>query len=206
MEPAALPKPFPTWTAAGTFRWKRLPPWGRIAVTPVRTASPSIRTIPVSGVPVKFVGVGERLEDLTAFEPERMAGRILGMGDVVSLVEKAQEVIDEKEAEKAARKMQRGRFNFEDFLSQLEMLSKMGPLNKLLEMLPGYEEPRHMVYADFYPTNNGDFESSQWANRLDLFANYYLTPTERFFVGVRPLEWTLKCLGDLGLHVFGECI
>ncbi|MHC4077900.1 MAG: signal recognition particle protein, partial [Planctomycetota bacterium] len=91
----------------------------------------------VTGRPILFAGTGEKIDDLEEFDPPRMAGRILGMGDVVGLVEKAQEVIDEKEAEKAARKMQKGRFNFEDFLKQLNMIRKLGSFKKILGMLPG---------------------------------------------------------------------
>jgi len=91
----------------------------------------------VTGRPILFAGTGEKIDDLEEFDPPRMAGRILGMGDVVGLVEKAQEVIDEKEAEKAARKMQKGQFNFEDFLKQLNMIRKMGSMKKILGMLPG---------------------------------------------------------------------
>ncbi len=91
----------------------------------------------VTGVPILYAGIGEKLEDLEEFVPDRMAGRILGMGDVVGLVERAQEVIDEKEAEKAARKMQKGSFNFDDFLKQLNMIRKLGPMKKVLGMLPG---------------------------------------------------------------------
>lgn len=97
----------------------------------------ALSIVKVTGVPILYVGVGEKPDDLEAFEPSRMASRILGMGDVVGLVEKAQEVIDEKEAEKTARRMQRGRFDFEDFLRSLNMIRKMGPLKKVLGMLPG---------------------------------------------------------------------
>ncbi len=91
----------------------------------------------VTGCPVLFVGVGEKVEDLEEFHPDRMADRILGMGDVTSLVERAQEVMDEKEAEKAAKKMLKGRFTFEDFLKQLRMIQKLGSMKKVLGMLPG---------------------------------------------------------------------
>ena len=91
----------------------------------------------VTGCPVLFAGVGEKVDDLEEFHPERMAGRILGMGDVVGLVERAQEVVDEKEAEKAAKKMLKGRFTFDDFLKSMNMIQKMGPLKKVLGMLPG---------------------------------------------------------------------
>lgn len=97
----------------------------------------ALSIVKVTGRPILFAGVGERPDDLEEFDPSRMAGRILGMGDVVGLVEKAQSVIDEKEAEAAAKKLQKGQFNFEDFLAQMNMIKKLGPLKKVLGMLPG---------------------------------------------------------------------
>ncbi len=91
----------------------------------------------VTGVPIKAVGTGEKLENLEDFHPERVAGRILGMGDVVSLVEKATETIEVEEAEKIALKMQKGQFDFNDMLTQLQQVSKMGGLGGVLAMLPG---------------------------------------------------------------------
>ena len=91
----------------------------------------------VTGKPVAFIGVGEGLDDLDAFHADRMASRILGMGDVVSLVERAQEVVDEEEAERAAERLLEARFTFDDFLGQLRMLRRLGPLAKVLKMLPG---------------------------------------------------------------------
>jgi len=91
----------------------------------------------LTNVPIKFIGISEKLDGLTSFDPERMAGRILGMGDVVSLVEKAQEAIDEKEAEKTAKKMQSGKFDLEDFLSSLKQIKRMGPLESLIKLIPG---------------------------------------------------------------------
>ena len=88
-------------------------------------------------VPIKFVGVSEKLDGLDSFDPERMAGRILGMGDIVSLVEKATESIDEKEAEKTARRMQEGKFDLEDFLSTMKQMKKLGPLENLIKLIPG---------------------------------------------------------------------
>lgn len=88
-------------------------------------------------VPIKFIGVSEKLDGLDSFDPERMAGRILGMGDIVSLVEKATEVIDEKEAEKTAKRMQQGKFDLEDFLSTMKQMKKLGPLENLLKLIPG---------------------------------------------------------------------
>lgn len=91
----------------------------------------------VVGKPLKFIGTGEKPEDLEIFHPDRIAQRILGMGDVVSLVEKAQQVYDQEEAEKLARKMQKNTFDLQDYLDQLESMNKMGSIDKLIEMIPG---------------------------------------------------------------------
>lgn len=88
--------------------------------------------------PIKFVGVGEKMSDLEVFHPDRMASRILGMGDVLSLIEKAQAAIDEKEAEELTKKVMTSDFNFEDYLSAMEQMKKLGPMNKILEMIPGF--------------------------------------------------------------------
>lgn len=91
----------------------------------------------VTGKPVKFVGVGEKLEDIEVFHPDRMASRILGMGDVLSLVEKAQQQVDEKEAEALAKKLREDRFDLNDMLDQLRQIQKMGDLKSMLGMIPG---------------------------------------------------------------------
>ncbi len=91
----------------------------------------------LTNIPIKFIGVSEKLDGLDSFDPERMAGRILGMGDIVSLVEKATEAIDEKEAEKTAKRMQQGKFDLEDFLSTMKQMKKLGPLENLLKLIPG---------------------------------------------------------------------
>ncbi len=88
-------------------------------------------------VPIKYIGTGEKLDQIDLFYPDRMAERILGMGDVVSLVEKVQDVYDEKESMKAFNKMQRGTFGLDDMLVQMKQLKKMGPLSGILKMLPG---------------------------------------------------------------------
>lgn len=98
-------------------------------------AALSIRA--VTGKPIKFISSGETVEDLEAFFPDRFANRILGKGDVVSLVEKAQTVIDENEAEKLAKRMRKNAFTLEDFQSQLKMIRRMGPLSSLMDMIPG---------------------------------------------------------------------
>ena len=91
----------------------------------------------VTGRPIKFVGVGEKLDEFEAFHPERMAGRILGMGDVVSLVEKAAEAIEEDEAARMEEKLRKGEFSLEDFLEQMRAMKKLGPLENIVGMLPG---------------------------------------------------------------------
>jgi signal recognition particle subunit SRP54 len=91
----------------------------------------------ITGKPVKFIGVGEKLDDLEPFYPERIATRILGMGDVVSLVEKAQEVVDAREAEELQEKIARASFTLEDYLDQFRRVRKMGSLQSLIEMIPG---------------------------------------------------------------------
>ena len=91
----------------------------------------------VVGRPILFSGIGERLEDIEVFHPERMAGRILGMGDVLTLVEKAQDVVDERKAKRLEAKMRKNRFDLEDLRDQLGSLKKMGPLKQVMEMMPG---------------------------------------------------------------------
>ena len=94
----------------------------------------------VTGRPIKFVGTGEKLDEFEAFHPERMAGRILGMGDVVSLVEKAAETIEEDEARRMEEKLRKGTFTLEDFLDQMKAMKKLGPLENVMGMLPGGDE------------------------------------------------------------------
>ena len=91
----------------------------------------------LTNIPIKFVGVSEKMDGLTEFYPERMASRILGMGDILSMVEKIEAEIDEKEPEKAAKKMMKGDFNLEDFLGQMKQIKKLGPLENIIKMLPG---------------------------------------------------------------------
>ena len=106
-------------------------------------AALSMRSI--TGAPIKLVGTGEKLDALEEFHPERVAGRILGMGDVVGLVERAAETIDEAEAEKLARKMAKGTFDLEDYASQLKQISKMGSISSIIGMLPGAEKLKAQI-------------------------------------------------------------
>lgn len=91
----------------------------------------------LTNVPIKFIGDSEKMDGISYFYPDRMASRILGMGDILSIVDKANEVIDEKEAEKSLKKMQKGKFDLEDFLSQMKQIKKLGPLENLLKLIPG---------------------------------------------------------------------
>ena len=98
-------------------------------------AALSIRHL--TNIPIKFIGVSEHMDGLEEFYPERMATRILGMGDIMSMIEKAESVIDEKETMEAARKMQAGKFDLEDFLTQMKQIKKLGPLENLIKLIPG---------------------------------------------------------------------
>jgi signal recognition particle subunit SRP54 len=99
----------------------------------------------ITGVPVKFVGEGEKIEDMDVFHPDRMADRILGMGDVVTLVEKAQEKLDMEENEKMAKRMLDGQFTLDDMLKQFEQIKKLGPLSGIMKMLPGMSQYARMM-------------------------------------------------------------
>jgi signal recognition particle subunit SRP54 len=94
----------------------------------------------VTGVPIKYLGVGEKTDALEVFHPDRLAGRILGMGDVLTAIEKAQAVMDQDQAVKIGHKLVRGEFDLEDFLEQLQQLKKMGPLSQLLDLVPGMSQ------------------------------------------------------------------
>ncbi len=102
----------------------------------------------VTGKPIKMVGIGEKLTDLEVFHPDRMASRILGMGDVLTLVEKAQDAVDMREAEKLHKKLQKEAFTFEDFYSQLQQLKNMGPLESVLSMIPGVGKAMKGIQVD----------------------------------------------------------
>lgn len=97
-----------------------------------------------TGCPIKFVGVGEKMDALEPFYPDRMASRILGMGDVLTFIEKAQAAIDEKQARSMAERLRRNEFTFDDFLSQLQQVKNLGPLDQLLRMIPGFGQIRQL--------------------------------------------------------------
>ncbi|CAA9532269.1 MAG: Signal recognition particle protein Ffh [uncultured Thermomicrobiales bacterium] len=130
-------------------------------------AALSIRA--VTGVPIKFIGTGEKLDALEPFYPERLASRILGMGDILSLVERAQEQTDEGEAERLQDKMFKGQFDLEDFLAQLQKIKKMGPLTELLGMIPGLGAQLRQAKAEI---NDDDYKRIEAIIRS-------MTPKER---------------------------
>lgn len=98
-------------------------------------AAISIRS--VTGIPIKFIGTGEKLEALEAYDPARLSARILGMGDMIGLIEKAEAVFDQQNAQKSADRMLKGQFTLEDWLDQMSQIKKMGPLSQIMDMLPG---------------------------------------------------------------------
>ena len=118
-------------------------------------AALSIRHL--TNIPIKFIGVSEKMDGLEAFHPERMANRILDMGDLMSMIEKAEDVFDEDEALKAAKKLQKGKFDLEDFLNQLNQVKKLGPLENLIKLIPGAKkmglnnvsiDPKQMAHVE----------------------------------------------------------
>ena len=111
----------------------------------------------VVGRPIAFASMGEKLADFEAFHPDRMASRILGMGDVLTLIEKAEEAYDQDEAEKAAEKLQEGQFTLEDFLEQMQQIKKMGPLQNIIGMLPGI--PKELKNAEIDDRELGRVEA-----------------------------------------------
>lgn len=119
--------------------------------------------------PIKFIGVGEKMNDFEVFHPDRMASRILGMGDVLSLIEKAQEAIDEKEAKELGQKMMENDFTYDDYLTAMEQMKKLGSLSKIIEMIPGV--PKEMKEIDF------DAGEKQLARVKAII--YSMTPKER---------------------------
>jgi len=108
----------------------------------------ALSMVEVTGVPLVFLGVGEKLDDLEAVHPERLAQRILGMGDVLSLIEEVERTIDAQKAERLARRLEKDRFTLEDFLEQLQQVRRLGPLDKLLERLPGMSGLKGRVQLD----------------------------------------------------------
>src|SRR5436190_6902930 len=115
----------------------------------------------VTGRPIFFAGTGERLEDLEPFHPDRMAGRILGMGDVLTLIDKAQDTVDTERAAAAAEQMLKGQFTLEDFLEQLHQMQKLGPLQDLLKMLPGVPGGKNAVKEMAEAVDEGELRRTE---------------------------------------------
>ncbi len=124
----------------------------------------------VTGAPIKLIGQGEKLDALDEFNPERIAGRILGMGDIVGLVEKAAETIDKAEAEKLAKKMAKGKFDLDDYAAQLKQISKMGSLSGILGLLPGIGKIKQQI-------ENANIDQTVFKTHIAIINS--MTPTER---------------------------
>lgn len=125
----------------------------------------------VTGVPIKFMGTGEKLDGLEPFHPDRLASRILGMGDMLTLIERAEEMFDEREAERLQRKLLKNQFTLEDFLKQLQQIKRMGSIGQILDMLPGMGRLRQQV--------NIDNEDAQKQLKKVEAIIYSMTPAER---------------------------
>jgi signal recognition particle subunit SRP54 len=123
----------------------------------------------ITGKPIKFIGVGEKLSDLEAFHPDRMASRILGMGDVLTMIERAQDAVDAKEAEALEKKLRKNQFTLEDFKNQLAQVRKMGSLSELMGMIPGMGKLKQM--------KNFDVDDNELV-RIEAIINS-MTPQER---------------------------
>ncbi len=123
----------------------------------------------VTGVPIAFLGTGEKLNAIEEFHPDRLANRILGMGDVLTLIERAQDEIDQEEAMKAGQKMMEGKFDLEDFLNQMQQVKRLGPLGKVMEMIPGMSQQMKGV-------DMSDLDSEM--KRIEAII-YSMTPQER---------------------------
>jgi signal recognition particle subunit SRP54 len=131
----------------------------------------ALSVVGVVGVPIAFVGSGERLQDLEPFHPDRVVSRVLGMGDVLSLIEKAEEAVSVEDAEKLERKIREDDFTLEDFRDQLRTIRKMGPLEQILGMLPGMGSIKELTAAK-------DQVDAKQINRVEAIINS-MTPQER---------------------------
>jgi signal recognition particle subunit SRP54 len=125
----------------------------------------------VTGVPIKYMGTGEKVDGFEPFHPDRLASRILGMGDVLSLIERAEEAFDQREAEELQRKLLKNQFTLEDFLKQLQQVKRMGPIGQILDMLPGVGRLRQQV-------NINNEEAQQQLRKVEAII-YSMTPGER---------------------------
>ncbi len=147
----------------------------------------------VTGCPIKLIGVGEKLDALEGFHPDRVASRILGMGDVVSLVEKAAETIEQDEAEKLAKKLQKGNFDLDDFAKQLQQMQKMGGLSSLMGMLPG------MSGAQMQQLKKAKLDDGMVKRQLAVLSS--MTPKERQKPEIIKASRKQRIAGGAGVQV-----
>ena len=146
----------------------------------------------VTGKPIKFVGLGEKMDALETFEPERIAGRILGMGDIVSLVEKAQETIEAEQAERMMKRFQKGQFNMNDLKSQLEQMQKMGGMDGVMGMMPGMGKYKKQMEAS-------GFDDSVLTHQIALIQS--MTKKERANPQLLQASRKRRIAGGAGLEV-----
>ncbi|MEP7285831.1 MAG: signal recognition particle protein [Chloroflexota bacterium] len=170
----------------------------------------------VTGVPIKFIGLGEKADAFEIFYPDRMAQRILGMGDMMSLIEKAQENFDMKEAERLQKKLMKSEFNLEDFLAQMQQMKKMGPIGQLLDMIPGMGRYKDQINQEDAEKSlrkiealirsmtgeerrNPKLLNASRKKRISRGAGYFNTPKtpERELEGVQEINQLLKQLREM---------
>ena len=166
----------------------------------------------LTNIPIKFVGVSEKMDGLSEFHPDRMANRIIGMGDVLSLVEKVESEIDEKEALKVAKKMTRGTFDLEDFLDQLNQIKKLGPLEGLIKMIPGAKkmglsdakiDPKQMAHIEAIvlsmtpeERHNPDIIKASRKQRIAKGCGLTVTDVNRLLTQFEEMKKMMKMLGN----------
>lgn len=166
----------------------------------------------LTNIPIKFIGVSEKMDGLSEFHPDRMANRIIGMGDVISLVEKVESEIDEKEAMKAAKKMTKGTFDLEDFLSQLNQIKKLGPLENLFKLLPGAKkmglnnvqiDPKQMAHVEAIvlsmtpeERHNPDIIKASRKERIARGCGLTVTDVNRLLKQFEEMKKMMKMLGN----------
>ena len=166
----------------------------------------------LTNMPIKFIGVSEKMDGLSEFHPDRMANRIIGMGDVISLVEKVESEIDEKEAMKAAKKMTKGTFDLEDFLSQLNQIKKLGPLENLIKLIPGAKkmgltdtkiDPKQMAHIEAIvlsmtpeERHNPDIIKASRKERIAKGCGLTVTDVNRLLNQFEEMKKMMKMLGN----------
>ena len=166
----------------------------------------------LTNIPIKFIGVSEKMDGLAEFHPDRMANRIIGMGDVISLVEKVQSEIDEKEAMKTAKKMTKGTFDLEDFLAQLNQIKKLGPLENLIKLIPGAKkiglsdakiDPKQMAHIEAIvlsmtpeERHNPDIIKASRKQRIANGCGLTVTDVNRLLNQFEEMKKMMKMLGN----------